>query len=76
MAELRVQEKRRSLAWLWVLLLALLIGAGVWWWMTTQNREATPVVRPSSTNSSGAAGLGTVASTLVATGSASSYALA
>jgi hypothetical protein len=37
MAEIRVQEKRGSLAWLWVLLLALLVGAGVWWWMTTQD---------------------------------------
>lgn len=49
MAEIRVQEKRRSLAWLWILLLALLIAAGVWWWMTTQDQEADVDSTPAST---------------------------
>lgn len=44
MAEIRVQEKRSSMAWLWILLLALLIAAGVWWWMTS--REQTSAMDP------------------------------
>ncbi len=32
MAEIRVEPKRRSLAWLWVLLL-LVIAAAVAWWL-------------------------------------------
>ena len=31
MAEIRVEEKRRSLAWLWALLAVLLIGLVVWY---------------------------------------------
>ena len=31
MAEIRVEEKRRSLAWLWVLL-AVAIAAAAYWW--------------------------------------------
>jgi hypothetical protein len=40
MAEIRVQEKRSSMAWLWILLLALLIAAGVWWWMTSREQAS------------------------------------
>ena len=31
MAEIRVEQKRRSLAWLWILLVLALIAAGVWY---------------------------------------------
>jgi hypothetical protein len=33
MAEIRVEEKRGGLAWLWILLALLLIGAAVWYFM-------------------------------------------
>ena len=31
MAEIRVEQKRRSLAWLWILPVLALIAAGVWY---------------------------------------------
>jgi hypothetical protein len=31
MAEIRVEQKRRSLAWLWLLLVLALVAAGVWY---------------------------------------------
>ena len=31
MAEIRVEQKRRSLAWLWILLVLALVAAGVWY---------------------------------------------
>ena len=31
MAEIRVEQKRRGLGWLWLLLALLLIGAAVWY---------------------------------------------
>ena len=36
MAEIRVEQKRRSLGWLW-LLLALVVIAAVAWWFWSQN---------------------------------------
>ena len=33
MAEIRVEPKRRSLAWLWVLLLLIVAGAVAWYFM-------------------------------------------
>ena len=49
MAEIRVQEKRSSLAWLWILLLALLVAAGVWWWMTSRDGDSTMDTTPVNT---------------------------
>ena len=31
MAEIRVEQKRRGLAWLWILLVLALVAAGVWY---------------------------------------------
>ena len=31
MAEIRVEQKRRSLAWLWILLVLALVAAAVWY---------------------------------------------
>ncbi|HEU4630533.1 MAG TPA: hypothetical protein VFS08_12360 [Gemmatimonadaceae bacterium] len=33
MAEIRVEQKRGSLAWLWILLVLLLVALGVWYFM-------------------------------------------
>ncbi len=41
MAEIRIEQKRRSLAWLW-LLLALLIVAALAWYFLYPGRTAAP----------------------------------
>lgn len=50
MAEIRVQEKRGSLAWLWVLLLVVLAAIAAWWFLSgsTVNvqTEPAPVTAP------------------------------
>ncbi|HEX3156915.1 MAG TPA: hypothetical protein VHQ45_00230 [Gemmatimonadaceae bacterium] len=51
MAEIRVEEKRGSLAWLWVLILVALVALGVWWWMNQQNAAATAPRAPASVDS-------------------------
>jgi hypothetical protein len=33
MAEIRVEPKRRSLAWLWVVVLLLIAAAVAWWFL-------------------------------------------
>lgn len=56
MAEIRVQEKRGSLAWLWVLLLVVLAAIAAWWFLSgsevnVQSEPApsvTPAVSPTS----------------------------
>ena len=37
MAEIRVEQKRRSLAWLWILLVLALVAAGVWYFYFNNN---------------------------------------
>ena len=51
MAEIRVEEKRGSLAWLWILILVALVALGVWWWMNHQNAAATAPTTPASVDS-------------------------
>ena len=51
MAEIRVEEKRGSLAWLWVLILVALVALGVWWWMNQQHAAATAPGAPASVDS-------------------------
>ena len=56
MAEIRVQEKRGSMAWLWILLLLVLAALAVWYFMGTQDTTTTvepapaasPAVAPTS----------------------------
>lgn len=39
MAEIRVEERRRGLGWLWALVLVLLVALAAWWFLTTQNAD-------------------------------------
>ena len=41
MAEIRVEPKRRSLAWLWVLLLLIVAAAVAWYFMYYNNSGTT-----------------------------------
>ena len=43
MAEIRVEEKRRGLGWLWAIIVLALIGAAVWYFM---NSRAVPATSP------------------------------
>jgi hypothetical protein len=43
MAELHVQRKRHSLAWLWTLIIILVIGAGVYLFLHYKNPREFPV---------------------------------
>ena len=40
MAEIKVEPKRGGLAWLWVIIILALIGAGLWYFMN--NSRAVP----------------------------------
>ena len=40
MAEIRVEPKRRSLTWLWVLLALLVLAALAWWFLLGGNAGA------------------------------------
>lgn len=53
MAEIRVEEKRGSLAWLWLLLLLVLVAAVVWFVLGT-NADST-VTTPAGTTPASAA---------------------
>jgi len=48
MAEIRVEPKRRSLAWLWVLLL-LIVAAGVAWYFMYYNKAPAAATTPTTT---------------------------
>jgi hypothetical protein len=48
MAEIRVEPKRRSLAWLWVLLL-LIVAAGVAWYFMYYNKAPAAPAAPATT---------------------------
>ena len=56
MAEIRVQEKRGSLAWLWVLLLLALAAVAAWWFLSGSDVDVrtepapapAPAVSPTS----------------------------
>jgi hypothetical protein len=41
MAEIRVQEKRGGLAWLWILLLLVLAALAAWWFMSNRDASTT-----------------------------------
>ena len=49
MAEIRVQEKRGGLAWLWVLLLLLLVALAVWYFMGARDADDTVEPAPATT---------------------------
>lgn len=44
-AEIRIEQKKRSMAWLWLLLL-LIIAAAVAWYVTTSNSVPSAYVAP------------------------------
>jgi hypothetical protein len=49
MAEIRVQEKRGGLGWLWMLLLLLLVALAVWYFMGTRDADGTVEPAPATT---------------------------
>ena len=65
MAEIRVEERKRSLGWVWALLVLLLIAAAAWYFLRANG--AVTVDAPAGTGSlPGAAGLAAHAVALVA----------
>lgn len=42
MAEIRIEQKKGSLAWLWILLLLLIIAAAVWYMTNSRTVAGTP----------------------------------
>ncbi len=46
MAEIRVEEKRGGLGWLWALLLVLLVAVAAWWFLTTRNADGPGAPEP------------------------------
>lgn len=42
MAEIRIEEKRGSLAWLWILLLVLIVAAAAWYMMSDRTAPVAP----------------------------------
>ena len=51
MAEIKVEPKRGGLAWLWVIILLALIGAGLWYFLNN-SRPAPATTAPDSTRTS------------------------
>lgn len=49
MAEIRVEPKRRSMAWLWILLALALVGAAIWYFNNNGRNDVNTVdTRPTS----------------------------
>lgn len=46
MAEIRVEQEKRSLGWLWALLALLLLALAAWWFLT---QRTDPVPAPADT---------------------------
>ena len=48
MAEIRVEQKRGGLGWLWALLLVLLVALAAWWFLTTRNADGPAAPDPAA----------------------------
>ena len=48
MAEIRVEERRGGLGWLWALVLVLLVALAAWWFLTTANDDGPAVTDPAA----------------------------
>jgi hypothetical protein len=55
MAEIRVEQKRGSMAWLWILLVLLLVALGVWYVLGAPGLNPTPAGAGDTTTTPGAA---------------------
>ncbi|HEX5829572.1 MAG TPA: hypothetical protein VFY16_01250 [Gemmatimonadaceae bacterium] len=51
MAEIRVEPKRGSMAWLWIVLLVLVALAAWWWYSNRRAAEANPMAAPAAVDS-------------------------
>jgi len=49
MAEIRVQEKRGGMAWLWILLLLVLAALAAWYYLSTRDASTTAEPAPTAT---------------------------
>jgi hypothetical protein len=52
MAEIKVEPKRGGLAWLWVIIILALIGAGLWYFMNNSRAVPAPNAPADSTRTS------------------------
>ena len=55
MAEIRVEQKRTSMGWLWILLVLVLVALGVWYFLGAPGLNPAPAGAGDTTLSPGAA---------------------
>lgn len=61
MAEIRVERKRGSLAWLWILLVLLLLAVGAWYLLGAPGLNPTPAGAADTTTRGAATPIDSVA---------------